>query len=120
MSTHLNLHSTRRAFLKTGALVTTGLAAGLQAAEPAEKRRPLKKALMLGTFRTQPRREVSVLDQFKMLKEAGFHGVEPNSHMDTKEVLAARDATGLEIPSVCCGTHWAKPLSDANPAVRAA
>ena len=33
-------------------------------------------------------------------------------------VLAARDATGLQIPSVVIATHWAKPLSDPNPATR--
>ena len=33
-------------------------------------------------------------------------------------MVAARDATGLKCPSVCCSTHWGKPLSDPNPAVR--
>ena len=61
---------------------------------------------------------VSVLDRFKLLKEAGFEGVEPGSHMDQDEILRARDATGLVLPSVCCSTHWDKPLSDPDPEVR--
>ena len=32
--------------------------------------------------------------------------------------FAALKATGLKAGSVCCHTHWAKPLSDPNPAVR--
>jgi hexulose-6-phosphate isomerase len=55
-----------------------------------------------------------------MIKEAGFAGVEPNSHMDQREVLQARDATGLQIPSVCNSVHWNKPLSDPDPEVRKA
>jgi hexulose-6-phosphate isomerase len=39
--------------------------------------------------------------------------------MDQDEVLKARDMTGLKLPSVCCHTHWAKPLSDPNPEARA-
>jgi len=39
--------------------------------------------------------------------------------MDQDEVLRARDETGLIIPSVCGRDHWAKPLSDPNPTVRA-
>src|SRR5687767_2448660 len=38
--------------------------------------------------------------------------------MSNEEVLEAAKANGLEIPSVCCHTHWAKPLSDANPETR--
>lgn len=60
----------------------------------------------------------SVLERFQLLRNAGFDGVEPPSAMNQAEVLAARDATGLKIPSVCISTHWAKPLSDPNPANR--
>jgi L-ribulose-5-phosphate 3-epimerase len=41
-----------------------------------------------------------------------------NSHMDQDEVLRARDATGMEIPSVCGVHHWSKPLSHPDPKVR--
>ena len=59
--------------------------------------------------------QMSVMDKFKMIKEAGFDGIEIDSGMDRDEVLEARDATGLQIPSVVCSTHWQQPLSDPNP-----
>jgi len=62
----------------------------------------------------------SVLEKFKALKEAGFEGVEPMSHMNREEVMRAFQETGLKAASVCCNTHWDKPLSDPNPAVREA
>ena len=61
----------------------------------------------------------SVLEKMKAIKEAGFEGTEMMSHMDQDEVLRARDATGLVIPSVCGRDHWGKPLSDPDPKVRA-
>lgn len=61
----------------------------------------------------------SVLEKMKAVKEAGFDGVEMNSHMDQEEVLRARDQTGLVIPSVCGAKHWNKPLTDSDPKVRA-
>jgi len=62
----------------------------------------------------------SVLEKFKALKEAGFEGVEPMSHMNREEVMRAFQETGLKAASVCCNTHWDKPLSDPDPAVREA
>ena len=61
----------------------------------------------------------SVLEKMKAVKAAGFDGAEMNSQMDVEEVLRARDEAGLEIPSVCCSHHWAKPLTHPDPAVRA-
>jgi hexulose-6-phosphate isomerase len=60
-----------------------------------------------------------VLEKMQAIKAAGFEGVEMVSHMDQDEVLRARDATGLAIPSVCGRDHWAKPLSHPDPKVRA-
>jgi hexulose-6-phosphate isomerase len=59
------------------------------------------------------------MEKFRAAKEAGFEGVEPNSHLDRNEVLKARDATGLIIPSVCGSQHWKSPLSHPDPVVRA-
>jgi hexulose-6-phosphate isomerase len=53
-----------------------------------------------------------------MVRDAGFHGVEIQSGSDQKEVLAARDAAGLEIPSVLMASHWTHPLSSPNPSDR--
>ena len=45
------------------------------------------------------------------VKAAGFEGVEPMSHMNQDEVVKAFEETGLKPASVCCNTHWGKPLS---------
>jgi len=118
----------RRDFLKLGGAGLAGIGLGsipLGASEAPRRGTASsapgggwKKGMMLGTFRPQPARELSVMDQFQMLKKAGFSGVEPSSGLDRDEVLAARDSTGLEIPSVVVATHWSLPLSDPDPEVR--
>jgi L-ribulose-5-phosphate 3-epimerase len=80
--------------------------------------RPNKKALMFSTFRNPPGQTLSLREKFQMLKDAGFHGVEIQSAHDQKEVLAARDAAGLEVCGVTLGTHWNFPFSDPNPSAR--
>ena len=60
----------------------------------------------------------TIMEKFQAAKEAGFDGVEPMSHLNRNEVLAARDATGLIIPSVCGELHWKYPLSDPDPKIR--
>ncbi len=102
----------RRNFVKTGA----GLAALLPyLPAAAAERRTLHKAIMYETVGLKG----SVLEKFQAVKAAGFEGIEPMSHMDQQEVLAAFKASGLKPASVCCATHWDKPLSDPDPAVRA-
>ncbi len=112
----MNLNFSRRDFLKTG-----GAAVALAALSPTgftdeapEKKRGLKKAIMFATVGIPG----TVLEKFKAIKDAGFAGVEPMSHMNVEEVLKARDETGLKIPSVCCGTHWKENLAAPNPAER--
>ena len=61
---------------------------------------------MWGTLRSKTAEQMSLRDKFQLLRDAGFAGVEVNSAMNQAEVLAARDAAGLEIPSVCISTHW--------------
>jgi hexulose-6-phosphate isomerase len=73
---------------------------------------------MLAMLNSDTARALSLQQKFQLLRDAGFAGVEPSSAMDQREVLAARDATGLQIPSVVVATHWLKPLSDPNPATR--
>src|SRR6185503_3987033 len=105
---------TRRNFLaRTGSALALTAVFGASAQEP-KKKRSLKKAMMYPTLGIKG----SVLEKFKALKAAGFDGVEPMSHMDQDEVMKALDETGLKAASVCCNTHWAKPLSDPNPATR--
>jgi L-ribulose-5-phosphate 3-epimerase len=79
-----------------------------------QRKRPIHKGIMWGTVGVKG----SVLEKMKAVKEAGFEGVEMDSHMDQEEVLRGRDETGLVIPSVCGVHHWKKPLSDPDPKVR--
>jgi len=76
--------------------------------------RSLKKGIMWGSIGFGK----TILEKFQAAKEAGFDGVEVMSHLDRNEVLKARDATGLTIPSVCNELHWKLPLSDPDPAIR--
>jgi L-ribulose-5-phosphate 3-epimerase len=106
----------RRDFLKrsNGALVAAMLGTAAIGAEPPAKKRKLRKAVMYATISYKG----SVLEKFQALKEAGFEGVEPMSHMKQDEVVAALEKTGLKAASVCCDTHWGKPLSHPDEKVR--
>src|SRR5437868_4276177 len=111
----------RREFLQTtsSALALTAFAQIAFAAEekpssPAAPKRAIKKAIMWGTVAVKG----SILERMQAIKEAGFEGVEMMSHMNQDEVLRARDATSLIIPSVCGQHHRGKPLSDPNSNVR--
>jgi L-ribulose-5-phosphate 3-epimerase len=111
----------RRRFLQTGAGLTLGAALGrgpflASAAAAAPRQRGMKKGYMLNTF---PGKALPVRQQFEMLKAAGFDGVEPRSHLKQEDVLRARDETGLEIPSVTCGTH-SRMLAQPNPSAQQA
>jgi hexulose-6-phosphate isomerase len=109
----------RREFLKNTTLAASAAVVGidhsvLAAAPPV---RPLiKKSLKFGMVEEK----ISVLDKFKLLKDLGFDGVELDSpnDLDPKEILNARDKTGLELPGVVNSAHWKSPLSDADPKVR--
>ena len=68
---------------------------------------PLRKSIMWGTVGLQG----SVLEKCKAIKEAGFDGIEPNSHADRKEMIDAMTATGLKASSVCNSKHWDTTLS---------
>jgi hexulose-6-phosphate isomerase len=102
----------RRTFLKT----TAGAAAAVTfvPASHAAQKRDLRKAIMYSTIGVKG----SVLDKFRAMKEAGFEGVEPMGGMKREEVIAAFKETGLQAASVCCHTHWEKPLSAPDEATR--
>src|SRR5436190_17546008 len=112
MNKTINRHDFIKASSATVALAA--LSPNLLSAAPAK--RDIKKAIMYDTIGFKG----SVLEKFKAIKEAGFEGVEPMSHMNREEVTRAFQETGLKAASVCCNTHWDKPLSDPNPAVREA
>src|SRR5919197_3183298 len=102
----------RRSFLK----ITMGGAAAaafVPAATSASKRN-LRKAIMYSTIGVKG----SVLEKFRVMKEAGFEGIEPMGGMDRDEVLAAFKETGLKAASVCDHIHWNKTLSAPSENVR--
>ncbi|MDF9796797.1 L-ribulose-5-phosphate 3-epimerase [Catalinimonas alkaloidigena] len=65
--------------------------------------------------------KMPIVDQFKMLRDIGFDGVEMDSPSELKvdDVLKAKEQSGLEIPGVINSMHWKAPLSDPDPEVRA-
>ena len=105
----------RREFTKkslmTAALISSVPLTGFSSSEPIRK---IKKGIMWGTIGVGE----TVAEKFQAAKEAGFDGVEPMSHLNREEVLAARDSTGMQIPSVCGALHWEYPLSHPDPYVR--
>ncbi len=102
---------TRRAFL--GAAVASGLCAALPPGRP-RFRKAVKFDMVAG--------DASVMEKFRLLRALGFEGVDmpAPSGLSAGEVVAARDATGLVIHGVVDSVHWASPLSDPDPKVRAA
>lgn len=114
------METTRRDFLKTS-VATLGAAAlapsGISSAfaeTVAPHKRAIRKAIMFATVGGSG----SVLEKMKRVKEAGFEGVEPMSHMDQAEVVHALEETGLKAASVCCATHWNETLTHPSENVR--
>jgi len=89
-------------------------AAAFAPAASAVSKRNLRKAIMYSTIGVKG----SVLEKFRVMKEAGFEGVEPMGGMNRDEVLAAFQETGLQAASVCDHIHWEKPLSAPDEATR--
>lgn len=76
----------------------------------------LKKALVFGMIQG----DGSLIDKFRIAKEAGFDGIELNSPTDLKmaDILQAQQSVGIELPSVINKDHWSKPLSDPDQQIR--
>ncbi|RMG26199.1 MAG: sugar phosphate isomerase/epimerase [Bacteroidetes bacterium] len=109
----------RKTFLKytAAAMTATALAPATLGRMRAPSQPLIKKSLKYGMIKE----DLSILDKFKLVKDLGFHGVEMDSpnELDDKEILEARDKSGIEIPGVVNSVHWKAPLSDPDPAVRA-
>lgn len=105
----------RRTFCKLAATAAVLGTRHFVLARPDE--RDIKKAVKIGMVQV----EGSLEDKFRLLVELGFDGVELDSpsDLDPIEVVAARDATGIEIPGVVDSVHWRDPLSHPDAAVRA-
>jgi L-ribulose-5-phosphate 3-epimerase len=102
----------RRSFLKITA--TSAAAAAFLPSASAATNRKLRKAIMHSTIGVKG----SVLEKYRVMKAAGFEGVEPMGAMDREEVLAALKETGLKAASVCDHIHWVKTLSAPDEATR--
>ena len=107
----------RRDFTKNA--TACAMAVGLFPALDGARKVPIhKKSLKFGMIKG----EMSVLEKFKLVKELGFDGVELDSPHDLneEEIMEAKRITRLEIPGLVNSLHWTKPLSDPDPATRAA
>jgi L-ribulose-5-phosphate 3-epimerase len=103
----------RRSFLTASVGAAAVVALGPHGSSAAPKRN-LRKAIMYSTIGVKG----SVLEKFREMNEPGFEGVEPMGGMDREEVIAAFKETALAAASVCCHTHWEKPLSAPDEATR--
>jgi hexulose-6-phosphate isomerase len=109
----------RRTFIKNSSLIAAAAGMGIEATAlniQNHFKPKIKKSLKIEMVQG----EMSLTDKFKMLKELGYDGVEFSSphNYDHKEILAAKDKTGLLIPGVVNSEHWKSPLSSPDPAVR--
>jgi L-ribulose-5-phosphate 3-epimerase len=109
----MNRRQFSKSTLMASAMISAGSLPGISNIVSSGPRN-LKKGIMWGSIGLGS----SIMEKFKAAKEAGFDGVEPMSHLNRNEVLEARDATGLIIPSVCGELHWKYPLSDPDPKIR--
>jgi len=111
----------RRSFVYSSVLGASSLSMGAMCATvkplTSQLTTPLKyKSLKFGMIKE----DLSVLDKFKLVKDLGFHGVELNwpNELNEKEILEARDKTGLHIPGTVNSVHWKKQLSNPDASIR--
>ncbi len=113
----------RRRLIEAGGAVLLGAGlSGNARARPAvfapvARERNIKKALKIGMIGG----DGSLADKFKLVADLGFDGVEMDSpnELALDDVLAAKEASGLEIPGVVDSVHWRSTLGDLDPEVRA-
>lgn len=107
----------RRQFAKNTILASAAVSASSFAGMPGlltPPKRQIKKGIMWGSNGVGK----TIAEKFESAKKAGFDGIEAMSHLDRNEVLKARDASGLPVPSVCGALHWKYLLSDPDPEIR--
>ncbi|MFO0819165.1 MAG: sugar phosphate isomerase/epimerase family protein [Pirellulales bacterium] len=128
----MSLSFGRRRFLQTSAAALAASAVTplmTQAAPPAptDLTGRMYKTLKIGMVRV----EGSLVDKFKAVKAAGFHGIEMDSPgMNVEETKKAIAETGLPVDGTVCSSHWnirhtspdaatrAKALEDLKTAIR--
>ena len=112
----------RKNFLKSTALLAglSTVSASISASDAVQQKASGKVLLKKGLGYGMIREDLSLIDKFKLVKDLGYDGIELNSPTDLNksEILAAKEKTGIELPSVVNKDHWQKPLSDPDPEVR--
>lgn len=107
----------RRDFIKNTALYTAATTIGVPSLNAQQSLKPkIKKSLKIEMVKAGS----TMMEKFKLLKELGYDGVELSSphQFNHKEILEAKEKTGLEIPGVVNAQHWKLPLSHPDPAIR--
>src|SRR4051812_30812742 len=101
------------------AVLVAQLVAGAADAPPEGKaKRPLKKA-----YFGLPKGGSSLVDQFKILKEAGFDGLQlnmPAKELPVEKVQEALKESGLQMEGTCDAAHWRLHLSSPDGSIRKA
>lgn len=114
---------TRRTFLALTAAIAAAGSHAMAQTQPASNTtaatRPIRfrKSLKYGMIQEG----ATMAERFRIAREAGFDGVELDapSNWTPAEAIAAKERTGLDIPGVVDSAHWQKPLSHADPLIRA-
>ncbi len=113
----------RKNFIKSAALIAGATvaapmvgASGIVSSNMSTAPKRLKKGLGYDMIKE----ELSLVDKFKLVKDLGYDGIEFNSPVaiTVQELLKAKIASGIEIPSVVNKDHWSKPLSDPDASIR--
>ena len=107
----------RRNFIKNTALFAAATTIGVPSiAKPKALKPKIKKSLKIEMVKEGD----TIMDKFKLLKELGYDGVELSSphKFNHREILDAKQKTGLEIPGVVNSQHWKLPLSHPDPSIR--
>jgi len=113
----------RKNFLKSAAILAGSsiVAPQLQAAANFDfPKAAVQGKLKKGIGFDMIKEEIPLVDKFKLVKDLGFDGIEFNSPVahSIKDLLKAKAASGIEIPTLVNKDHWSKPLSDPDPEVR--
>jgi len=111
----------RRDFMKSASLLAGGLmsvpfVSQSESFSFTSEMSKLKKGLGFGMIEE----DLPLLDKLKLVEDLGFQGVEFNSPVEfnLKELVDAKNESGIEVPSVVNKDHWSKPLSDPDRSVR--
>jgi len=107
----------RRPFMKSSAAIAASAlaaAGGTMTSEAQPFKGTIRKSLYWGMLP----KELSTADKFKLIKRAGFVGVEvptTEKNEDVYEIKAAAESTGIIVHSIMNSNHWRYPFSSDDP-----